>query len=133
MEKRKLKQWNASLNDEMQAKMVKRELKRVIGNYGMNFRPNPKRDRTHINFRKFLKWKMETLVFSYQKIRTIFDDSWLALVFCVYPTRRHNSLHPAGHRFVELRWYHFSIFLFNLRSAKLLQMHLKPKLIKLEC
>ena len=37
---------------------------RVIGNYGMNFRPNPKHDRTRINFLKFLKWKMETLVFS---------------------------------------------------------------------
>ena len=36
----------------------------VIGNYGMNFRPGLKRDRTQTNFYKFPKWKMETLVFS---------------------------------------------------------------------
>ena len=36
----------------------------VIGNYGRNFRPNPKRNQTQPNFPGVSKWKMETLVFS---------------------------------------------------------------------
>ena len=36
----------------------------VIGNYAMNFRPNPKQEQTHTNFPGITKWKMETLVYS---------------------------------------------------------------------
>ena len=48
---------------------------RVKGNYGMNFRPNPKLDRTKTIFLGVRKWKMETLVFSLplKKNKTIFD------------------------------------------------------------
>ena len=47
---------------------------RVIGNYGMNSRPNPKQDQTHMNFSRHAQMKNENpyLPPTSQKIKTIF-------------------------------------------------------------